>query len=68
MAIVKSLIRLADNLGIHAVAEGIESTEQARLLRKLGCRYGQGYAIARPMSAEEFSRWWQTGIKSDIIH
>jgi EAL domain-containing protein (putative c-di-GMP-specific phosphodiesterase class I) len=34
------------------VAEGIETREQYRLLRQLGCRFGQGFLFARPLSAE----------------
>jgi EAL domain-containing protein (putative c-di-GMP-specific phosphodiesterase class I) len=39
-------------MGMNVVAEGIETREQYRLLRHLGCRYGQGYLFARPMTAE----------------
>jgi len=38
------------------VAEGIETPEQYRLLRLMGCRYGQGYLIARPLPAEAITR------------
>jgi EAL domain-containing protein (putative c-di-GMP-specific phosphodiesterase class I) len=37
---------------MDVVAEGIETREQYRLLRQLGCRYGQGFLFARPMSAD----------------
>lgn len=44
------------NDAIHAqtVAEGIENLEQARLLAQAGIRYGQGYALGRPMELKEF--------------
>ena len=52
LQIVRTIIELARVLGLDVVAEGIETREQYRLLRQLGCRFGQGYLFARPMSAE----------------
>ena len=52
LQIVRTIIELARVLGMDVVAEGIETVEQYCLLRQLGCRYGQGYLFARPMSAE----------------
>lgn len=52
LQIVRTIIELARVMGMDVVAEGIETAEQYRLLREMGCRYGQGYLFARPMSAE----------------
>ena len=52
LQIVRTIIELARVMGMNVVAEGIETREQYRLLRHLGCRYGQGYLFARPMTAE----------------
>ncbi len=52
--LVRSLIEIGHSLGIDVVAEGVESMEQAELLRDMGCDMLQGYALARPMSAEAF--------------
>jgi EAL domain-containing protein (putative c-di-GMP-specific phosphodiesterase class I) len=52
MQIVRTIIELARVLGMDVVAEGIETQEQYRLLREMGCRYGQGFFFARPMTAE----------------
>jgi len=52
LQIVRTIIELARAMGMDVVAEGIETTEQYRLLRGMGCRYGQGYLFAHPMSAE----------------
>jgi EAL domain-containing protein (putative c-di-GMP-specific phosphodiesterase class I) len=49
--IVRTIIELARVLGMDVVAEGIETRDQYHRLRQLGCRYGQGYLFARPMSA-----------------
>ncbi len=53
LQIVRTIIELARVLGMDVVAEGIETVEQYRLLRELGCRYGQGYLFARPLPVEE---------------
>jgi EAL domain-containing protein (putative c-di-GMP-specific phosphodiesterase class I) len=52
LQIVRTIIELARAMGMDVVAEGIETVEQYRLLRDMGCRYGQGYLFARPMPAE----------------
>jgi diguanylate cyclase (GGDEF)-like protein/PAS domain S-box-containing protein len=54
-AIVKSMIGLGLNMGIDVVAEGVETAEQALLLRQWGCRYAQGYFFHRPMPADQFA-------------
>ena len=53
LAIVRSIIQLSANLGMTAVAEGIESKEQVEILRALGCNIGQGYYYYKPMSIEQ---------------
>ena len=50
-AIVGTLIRLGNTLGMTVVAEGIETEFQLRRLRGLGCELGQGFHLARPMQA-----------------
>jgi EAL domain-containing protein (putative c-di-GMP-specific phosphodiesterase class I) len=52
LQIVRTIIELARVLGMNVMAEGIETHEQYRLLREMGCRYGQGFLLARPMTAE----------------
>ena len=50
-AIVQTVITLAGALGLEVTAEGIETAEQLRRLRELGCSGGQGYFFARPADA-----------------
>ncbi|WP_052691815.1 EAL domain-containing protein [Teredinibacter purpureus] len=50
--IVRATISLAHNLNMSVVAEGIENQEQLKALASHGCDYGQGYLIAKPLSAE----------------
>ena len=48
VGIIRAVVSLAHGLGITVVAEGIETEEQARRLRELGCDMGQGFAWAHP--------------------
>ncbi len=64
LAIVETILSLANHLGIGVVAEGIETAEQLAHLRSLGCPHGQGYWFAKPLApaaAEELlasnTRW-----------
>ncbi|SDM18287.1 sensor domain-containing protein [Halarsenatibacter silvermanii] len=52
--IVKTAIRLGQVLGKEIVAEGIESQDVMGDLKELGCDYGQGYYIGKPMPREDF--------------
>ena len=54
-AIVAALAQLGSTLGLRTIAEGIESPEEADLLRAYGCGYGQGFLLARPMTADDHS-------------
>jgi EAL domain-containing protein (putative c-di-GMP-specific phosphodiesterase class I) len=51
-ALPRAITDLAHTLGLDVVAEGIETAEQWTELRRLGCRYGQGFHFARPMPAD----------------
>ena len=53
LAIVRTIIQLAENLKLTAVAEGVETEEQKLLLLELGCHVGQGYYFYRPMPLED---------------
>ena len=55
--IVRTIISLAENMGMEVVAEGVETLSQLSQLRKLKCQYGQGYLFSRPVDAESVSLW-----------
>lgn len=55
--IVKSIIDLAHGLGLTVTAEGVETAEQLRLLRELGCDTAQGFFVARPLEADSLKDW-----------
>ena len=50
-------MELAHKLGMTVVAEGVEDMATLETLDGIGCDAAQGYAIARPMRAEELSEW-----------
>jgi hypothetical protein len=50
-AFARAIIALGRSLGLPIVAEGIETPEQLRVLRQLGCGMGQGFLFGRPASA-----------------
>jgi diguanylate cyclase (GGDEF)-like protein/PAS domain S-box-containing protein len=52
-ALVEGITHLADTLGLTVIAEGVENVRQQELLISMGCRFGQGYLFAEPVSAEE---------------
>jgi len=56
-AIAHAVIGLIHGLGCEAVAEGIESPDQADVLRVIGCDVIQGYAVAPPMDETAFVAW-----------
>ncbi|EHQ53643.1 PAS/PAC and GAF sensor-containing diguanylate cyclase/phosphodiesterase [Ectothiorhodospira sp. PHS-1] len=62
LAILHGVIGLAESFQRGVIAEGVETEVHGQMLLQLGCKIGQGYAIAKPMPAEEMTRWharWQ---------
>lgn len=67
--IVRSTIDLGHNLNLKVVAEGIENIEAWDLLAKMGCDYGQGYFMGKPMPEKEFQAWlvhWENQSKQMV--
>ena len=56
-AIVSGILTAARVLHLTTVAEGIEEPEQGLLLHDLGCQYGQGYAISKPLPLDAVAHW-----------
>lgn len=56
-SLVHALAVLVNNLGITLVSEGIEKSSQVLALQELGCYYGQGYLLARPLSAPDLEHY-----------
>ncbi len=60
-AIASTVVALAKSLNVAVIAEGIETEEQLRLLKEMGCREGQGYLFSKPLSAEGMERFLLAG-------
>lgn len=52
-AIIETIVRLAHNLDMDVVAEGIETPDQMVLLQSLNCNYAQGYLFSKPLEASD---------------
>ena len=57
--IIQSVAELAHGLGLTATAEGVETIEQLRLVRELGCDLVQGYLISPPLDPQGLKAWKQ---------
>ena len=55
--IVHSTVKLAHNLGLNVVAEGVENQETLDLLEIIDCDYAQGYFLSRPLPVEQITAW-----------
>ena len=61
--IIQMILRLADELDVPVVAEGVEDANEARLLADLGCAFAQGYLFGKPMPLSatlELTRQWRS--------
>jgi EAL domain-containing protein (putative c-di-GMP-specific phosphodiesterase class I) len=57
--IIQSITELAHGLGLTATAEGVETIEQLRAVRELGCDLVQGYLVSTPLEPSELKPWQQ---------
>ncbi|MCU7924184.1 MAG: EAL domain-containing protein [Candidatus Thiodiazotropha sp. (ex Dulcina madagascariensis)] len=70
-AIVRAIIALSENLGLEAIAEGVEDENQAAFLQQEGCRLAQGFLYSPPLPMEELYRAWEgkeATQTTDVIH
>jgi diguanylate cyclase (GGDEF)-like protein/PAS domain S-box-containing protein len=57
LAIVRTIVALAQNLGMDVVAEGVETEDQLKLLRKLECENGQGFLFSTPLGGRQLDKF-----------
>ena len=60
--IVRTLLSLAQTLGLNCVVEGVETPAQLQILKTMGARLVQGYLIGRPMPAADISGYLDQSI------
>jgi diguanylate cyclase (GGDEF)-like protein len=68
-ALTHASLYLGQALGLHVVAEGVETEAEFEHLRRLGCDSVQGYYVSRPVPAEQFLQWldaWQRTTESQL--
>ena len=65
--IVRTIITLAHNLDMKVVAEGIETSEQLKLLRQLGCDFGQGNLFSPPVKSHEIAKMLSKSHRWDFL-
>ena len=67
LQIVQTITMLSQNLGMKAVAEGVETAEQAAQLRAMTCQYAQGYFFSKPMDAGSIEHLLQSHFQPQSI-
>ena len=60
--ILKSVISMADSLGMDVITEGVETEEQLRVLTEMGCNHFQGYFFCRPVPVDEFEKKYSSAV------
>lgn len=66
-AVVKTIITLAHTLGMDAVAEGVETSEQSSNLQAWGCEFGQGYFFAKPLNCSAVEAMLSSKVKGQKL-
>jgi diguanylate cyclase (GGDEF)-like protein len=66
-AVAVTVLRLASELGMTVVAEGVENTMQLEVMLEAGCQYVQGYALGHPLPAELFARTFLTIGRASVL-
>ncbi len=65
--IIESVINVSNKLKVKITQEGVETLEQLKLLKDLGCTVIQGYYFAKPMSLNDYDQFIEDFLKSDKI-
>ena len=65
-AIVTAIVTMAKSLGLSVIAEGVETVEQERVIKRIGCNEVQGYLYGHAVPAEEFHAKWIRRKRSDL--
>lgn len=64
--IIETVIRMASSLGLEVVAEGVETSQQAVMLKTLGCHYLQGFLYGRPADPEASRELYERSLNQQL--
>jgi EAL domain-containing protein (putative c-di-GMP-specific phosphodiesterase class I) len=64
--IVRSVIRLANELGMPVIAEGVETEEDLEMLKRVGCQIVQGYYYSKPLSIDDYEEFLKNRSYGDM--
>jgi len=64
--LTRTIVQVGRDLGMQVIAEGIEQPRQLAELKEMGCGYGQGFLVARPMTAPGVEALIRTGSGSEL--
>ncbi|CAH1199020.1 diguanylate cyclase/phosphodiesterase (GGDEF & EAL domains) with PAS/PAC sensor(s) [Candidatus Nitrotoga sp. BS] len=67
VAIVRTIVALAQSLGLGAIAEGVKTEQQRNFLTSIGCHAYQGYFFSRPLPIEDFEAFAQFATLHKIV-
>ena len=67
LLLISSMIEIGHNLGHEIIAEGVETSEQCNMLKKLDCETAQGYLFSKPVTANEISKLLNTDFVISLI-
>jgi len=65
-AAYRSMVKMAEGMGLQVVCEGIETEEQRRFAQDVGCHYGQGFLFYRPMSIDQMFEMIEMGSVTEV--
>ncbi|HMD89815.1 MAG TPA: EAL domain-containing protein [Anaerolineaceae bacterium] len=57
LGLVQTIVLMAHEMGMDAIAEGVETDDQLQSLKRMGCNYGQGFLISRPLDGKTVTKW-----------
>ena len=66
--ILSAMIDIGLSLKHRVIAEGVETVEQLKFLKKKGCSEGQGYLFCHPIIAEKFAEFLKGGVRESAVH
>ncbi|MCW5624369.1 MAG: EAL domain-containing protein [Burkholderiales bacterium] len=67
-AIARTVVSLSQNLGLHVIAEGVETEAQRAFLESIGCKAYQGYLYSKPLAAADFEQFVQNWARTRHPH